>query len=489
MRTALCLLTLFAAQQTLAFGRAPPQWVTQRPVNPAYYIGIAMTERKGPKNEYTGKAKDAALADLASEISVTISSTFFDLVVEQGGVSEESLRSEIHSSTKANLSGYERVATWSNRREYWVYYKLPKAVYRKIRLQNIQKATATARDFFLKAGRAGTAGDTGAALTLYLQAFNALGEFVGDPLKTDVQGRQVVLPNEIFQSVHALLRRIELRPERKAIWTLSGRPPTTPLTVTAVVSANSTETGGPAAGLPILFSFTKPELHPIDTVRTDAHGIAALPLRTIENPGSLHPVRASLDLAGLLAADGTTHPSPLVTGLAAPETLLVVKTSDDKEQVAWGNAFEGRTARIFCAYGNAEHAAVWTRMRDELARLLSGAGADIREPAATPPATVLQWSAAPKTTPANDTTELTVLFVAGGTLKRRKSTRSPTGEDCRFAGEIRSYVLANGEIDFSDTFSVMGGWNPMGEQMCMDVLALHAMKRFKKNYKKQLGLD
>jgi len=105
-----------------------PDWVLKRPIDNSYFIGIGIAIKSNSR-EYIQSAKNNALSDLSSEISVNISSEFVDIMIERSGMSEEETRSEIQASTKSDLEGYELVDTWENKKEYWVYYRLSKELY------------------------------------------------------------------------------------------------------------------------------------------------------------------------------------------------------------------------------------------------------------------------------------------------------------------------------------------------------------------------
>lgn len=121
--TIIFLLMLFS----LAIGKQP-SWVTKRPIDKAYFIGIGVVKKSNSK-EYIQSAKNNALNDLSSEITVNISSELVDISIEKYGMNNDEIRSEIHTTTKADLEGYELVDTWENDYEYWVYYRLSKSLY------------------------------------------------------------------------------------------------------------------------------------------------------------------------------------------------------------------------------------------------------------------------------------------------------------------------------------------------------------------------
>ena len=82
--------------------------------------------------------------------------------------------------------------------------------------------------------------------------------------------------------------------------------------------------------------------------------------------------------------------------------------------------------------------------------------------------------------------DLIFIMVAKGRLNKRENANNPFGEDVQFAGEIRTIVLRTGKVHFSDQYRGATGWNPMGEEMCMDVLAIHVFKRWQAKYAKYI---
>ena len=75
-----------------------------------------------------------------------------------------------------------------------------------------------------------------------------------------------------------------------------------------------------------------------------------------------------------------------------------------------------------------------------------------------------------------------MIFVAKGKVKQRKNQKNPSGADHQFSGRIYSFVVNDGALDFKDKYSGTGGWNPISEEMAVEVLGLNAAKRFRKQY-------
>jgi len=87
-----------------------PEWLILRPSNDLYYIGIGQANIDD--NNYTQRAKNRALAQVAEEISVTISSEMINTAVEISGMLESDFQEDIRTSTQKELEGVETVGFW-----------------------------------------------------------------------------------------------------------------------------------------------------------------------------------------------------------------------------------------------------------------------------------------------------------------------------------------------------------------------------------------
>ena len=97
----------------------------------------------------------------------------------------------------------------------------------------------------------------------------------------------------------------------------------------------------------------------------------------------------------------------------------------------------------------------------------------------------------PPTKPWPDKTDadLILVAVADGRFNKRDNPENPFGEDVQFAGEIRTIAVQNGKPVFSDRYKGATGWNPMGEEMVLDVLAIHVFKRWQAKYLERIISD
>ena len=180
----------------------------------------------------------------------------------------------------------------------------------------------------------------------------------------------------------------------------------------------------------------------------------------------------------------------LIDKLTIPETSLAITTFEDKETFLWHREFEGKNVLILSAYQSKETRAKWTKIRDELLMFVKGHGVNIKQiPEEADFQNTIRLSEDPTAewhVDALKNVDLVFVMVAVGKFNKRENAQNPFGEDVQFAGDIRTSVHKSGKMYFSDQYKGATGWNPMGADMCMDVLALHVFKRWKLRYMKQL---
>ena len=284
-------------------------WVSKRPVNRAYYIGIGMV-KKSTSTNYVQSAKNNALNDLASEISINISSELVDVMIEQSGMSEEKSRSEIQALTKAELEEYELIDTWENDYEYWVYYHLSKEIYKaNIELKR-QNAISLSLDLFKKAKEKETNWNTqgstiNSAIEYYIQALKPIENYYGDPLEVSYNGNKIFLQNEIFSSLQWILSKMKLKAVNPKLDVKVGHA----LKNELKVSASFTDNGKTVivTNLPVQFSFIKGDGELVKTRKTDSRGVVNGQIIEISPNQKIQMIRASLDLTNYFSEDSASE--------------------------------------------------------------------------------------------------------------------------------------------------------------------------------------
>jgi hypothetical protein len=194
-----------------------PGWVLNRPVSGTNYIGIGIATKVSESVDYAQIAKKNALNDLASEIKVNVSGeTFFNTLEINDNFREEFI-SNITTTTSEDLEGYEMYGTWENDNEYWVYYRLSKVTYASIKKQKKDQALQSAADNFIKGTDARDQGNVGSALDLHFRGLVELKDYWLENNKFLLDGKEVLLDNEIYASMIELASNIRIEPELTSI--------------------------------------------------------------------------------------------------------------------------------------------------------------------------------------------------------------------------------------------------------------------------------
>jgi len=308
-------------------GDKKPDWVKIRPINAAYYIGIGVAPKSATNRDYTQIAKDNALNDLASQITVNISSEVIRQMVEKSGMVDEDFKSHIRSTTKAELEDYELVSTWEDKLEYWVYYRLSKALYQEQKQAKINKAISLSLDMFGNARSYEKSDDIEKAILFYLQSINPIEKYANEPLETEFEGSRIFLMNEIYASTQQLLGKIELKALNANRTAKIGQALAQPLEVSAIfLEADNRETA--IANLPLKFSFVRGSGDFIDKVRTDRLGIARSQVSKITATDKIQMIKADLDIYSFVNQDSTSFLlRGILNSLAVPTTKFVLNVS------------------------------------------------------------------------------------------------------------------------------------------------------------------
>ncbi len=297
-----------------------PEWITNRPQEPDYYIGIGYAEKSDPN--YARSARDKALADIASEISVTINNQFTHSLMEKAGIVKEEVESMVKSSTAAKLEGYEQVDKWEDSDGYWVYYRLSRKKYAALMRKKRDKAISQALDFYSKALEDTKQGLIGNALNRDIQALAAIGDYWGEPLETDFQGKHIIVFNELYsflQNTFSSLNLIALDGKRNGI---IGKGILKPLEVKATFATNNGTM--PAKKVPLIFRFVRGSGELIPNVYTDDTGLASSNLTKITGFDKLQIINVAPDMEKLAGNRLTEVQYKFLKTLTLPETRFLI---------------------------------------------------------------------------------------------------------------------------------------------------------------------
>ena len=195
-----------------------PEWVSARPVNSSYYIGIATSSKTTQPSDYQVIAKKLALNDLATEISVKVEGQTFFNTMEVNKDFSESFSSNVKTSSSELLEDYEVAGIWEDKEIYAIYYKLSKIEYQSKKAQKKENTLRSALDYLKKGREAKKIGNIPSAIDLLYHGLFALKPYWTEvnQMKDD-SGNDIFIDNELFSEIRAVLADLRFETPLKTI--------------------------------------------------------------------------------------------------------------------------------------------------------------------------------------------------------------------------------------------------------------------------------
>ena len=289
------LLVLMLMPQA-SYAKRKPAWVKQRPNDPAYYIGIAMSKKTGDSRDYVKTTRAQALKQMSSEIKVTVSSNSVLHQIEDMQGFREEYEAEVRTSVEQTLEGYE-VETWENKKEYWVMVRLSKEKYRRMQLMKLDMAKSHAYSYYQDAKNALEEDhDVFSALNYLSKAVLSIKDNLEDDLTYRSVDGTFNVGTEVYSFIQDIFHRVELKPLKKKYIISISRNEQTPIEVKAGLYT-STGQVVPLKGLPLNCKFIKGEgvLSPQQVTGSD--GIAKIIISRLISKRKEQEIKCSLDIS------------------------------------------------------------------------------------------------------------------------------------------------------------------------------------------------
>ena len=233
-----------------------PSWIKSRPLSSVDYIGIGKSSKiKSPYN-YAKQAKNNALGDISSEISVNISSSSVLSSVETSHGFVETYSSLIKSNTQNEIEGYELISTYETETEYWCYYKLNKEKYDILREAKKQASIFKSLDFYKRSVESSHVGELKSSILLNIKAIESVKNYWSEDIKVKFEGKNVSLGNELISNLNKLFRSISIKPKSISINGVRGKSISKELL--SFTLNNSDDVA--QEGIPVLFFYSESRL-------------------------------------------------------------------------------------------------------------------------------------------------------------------------------------------------------------------------------------
>ena len=314
-RYLLFLLILFvsctAKKKAAELEAQKPDWVKQKPYITGYFTGVGYVKKIGTSAEYTAKARQAALADMAEEISSNISSTSVLHTIETQYGKSETFDQKIEVSTNDYFEGFEPVDSYETNDSYWVYFKIEKSTYHEMKEKKKQEAIATALAKYQSGLEEQKANKPKEAFSFYLQGLQSIKRYLNEETPAELNGKTVDIGNELYTAANQILSLLEIKADVNEINVKRGSRFDRPINF-RVFYANK-----PVQGMPVEFSFTGGYLKK-DRQNTDAEGKVQLEPENIFSRNPKEQLNAAINLKDLTqkATD-----DPFIRGLILKRSL------------------------------------------------------------------------------------------------------------------------------------------------------------------------
>lgn len=264
-----------------------PRWVTNRPLNAAYYTGIGVSPKTAGTN-YQRTAKENALSDLASEIKVNVNSNSLLYTLETNSKFEQEFKESIRTRTDLNLEDFEIVDTWEDGNSYWVYYRLNKQAYAEKLQAKKDAAQQLAIDFLAKAESAGNNSGYAISIDYYLRGLQALENFWNEDNTVNYQGETILLDNRLFTGLKEQLNLVRIQFENPVELSFQNSFKTT---ADVLVTSWS---GAPLESVPLTYEYFGTYGRHRGKVATNADGRASIPVIEADKERGDNSIRVSV---------------------------------------------------------------------------------------------------------------------------------------------------------------------------------------------------
>jgi hypothetical protein len=298
-----------------------PVWLSSKPSQPGYYSGIGHATKTG-NNNYVQEAKKSALQDLVSEIKVNVSSSSVLSTFEDNSEFREKYEQIIKTTAADEIEEFEQAGAWEDGTNYWIYYRLSIQRYREIKEEQKRNAVILATDYLEKAQKSDAEGERVQALGFYFQAFRSIEKYLGEAIAVKVNGRDILLVNEIYASIQGLLDRIQLKVEPSEI-VINRRLNQNAQTVNAKAMYKDLSKG--VAFLPIQATFEKGSGEVFPDYKTNEEGTTKILINKITSRELEQTVGIKLNIDAISGSGNSPVYSLVSKRLQIPTSQVVLK--------------------------------------------------------------------------------------------------------------------------------------------------------------------
>ena len=189
-----------------------PGWVVTKPIENGYYTGLGSAKTNQP--DYHRLAKQKALEDMMTEISVTVNARSFLYQAEFGEHFLEIYEGFIKTTSLEELSEFELLNDWSDGNEYWVVYRLSKSRHDALKEKKKAVALAMAIEHLKNARTDERQGMFLTAIHNYLESVDALKRYLNEPLQVKIDAEEQLIIPYCINAIRKILNDLKIGEEQ-----------------------------------------------------------------------------------------------------------------------------------------------------------------------------------------------------------------------------------------------------------------------------------
>lgn len=228
-----------------------PQWTIQHPNESDYFIGIGHSIVKG-NPDYQNQAKNIAYHDIATQIEVNVKAESESKLTEDTGVVKDFSMMRTQTSTDIKIENIELFDSWKDKKEYWVYYRLSKAEYQRIRREKIESALNIGLGYYEQGIDNYRNGLIVFAIQNLYQAFSAISPYIGETLAITMSGKEIQLDQKIIQMINEIQNSIVIEFSQSSANCKKGSDTNLSIPLSVSMFSNNKKTS--VVGIPVNFA-------------------------------------------------------------------------------------------------------------------------------------------------------------------------------------------------------------------------------------------
>lgn len=263
------LLLLLSA---CSVGKKQPEWTLQQPFDNGYYSAVVKIPKKAPN--YKELARNEAIREISTQISVQIDSDIALKETEANGIPSSELISSIRSSSNNKIRDLQLVGTYETKNDYWAYYRLSKSEYYAWRKNQCEQATAQALNLLNEFDLSQTNLTPG--ISALLKGLELIVDYTDMDLTTIYRNKQINLYNELFFRLNHLTEKVKINYAEKEIDLTAKQRERKSITVFVIYQQEI-----PVNNFPVCFNFLSGKGEIVAKGLTDENGKAELIINRI----------------------------------------------------------------------------------------------------------------------------------------------------------------------------------------------------------------